>query len=85
MAVMQNEMSPGQSQRIQVEMDADRSVKIRVESHDECLGWYTSAALSLPMHQLALLEQAVEDLRKNMSPEGSLGDKIIPFPTQAAA
>jgi len=69
-----------QSQRIQVERESDRTVKIRVESHDPRLGWYTSASLSLPLHQMALLEQAIEEMRRgsdgNLPAEGN----IIPFP-----
>lgn len=69
-----------QSQRIQVEMEDDRTVKIRVESHDSNLGWYTSASLNLPLHQMALLEQAIEDMRRGSSAaEASVGS-IIPFP-----
>lgn len=68
-----------QSQRIQVELDGtDSRVKIRLENHDESLGWYLSGSLTLALHQLPLLEQAIGEMR--YVPDGSLEDKIIPFP-----
>ena len=75
-----------QSQRIQVEMERHRQgklVKIRVEHYDERLGWYTSGSLSLPLHQLPLLEQAVEEMRTYESSEETLSEKIILFPACA--
>jgi hypothetical protein len=81
-----------QSQRVQVEIETQGSgkcVKIRVESHDPCLGWYTSGSLGLPLHQLPLLEQAVRQLGCQAVSEDSggtphrgrpQGRKIIPFP-----
>jgi hypothetical protein len=72
-----------QSQRIQIEMERHQHgklVKIRVEHHDERLGWYTSGSLSLPLHQLPLLEQAVADMRAYEHSEKALSDKIIQFP-----
>jgi len=57
-----------------------RCVKIRVEHYDEHLGWYTSGSLSLPLHQLPVLEQAVEQLRKGASSGETGSEKIIPFP-----
>lgn len=69
------------AQRVQVEMHrhacGDR-VKIRMESYDEGLGWYTSGALTVPLHQLPLLEQAVQEMRR-AEPEEEYG-QIIPFP-----
>jgi hypothetical protein len=53
-------------------------VKIRVESYDQGLGWYTSGSLVVPLHQLPLLEQAVEDMRK--CPQEDEFADIIPFP-----
>jgi hypothetical protein len=70
-----------QSERIDVELELhplEKRVKIRVESHDERLGWYTAGSLSLGLHQLPLLEQAIEQLRAAQAAED--GDKIIPFP-----
>lgn len=69
------------SQRVQVELETRASgkrVKIRVENHDEGLGWYTSGALTLPLHELPLLEQAIADMR-GVPAEVDLAD-IIPFP-----
>jgi hypothetical protein len=71
-----------QSQRIQVERAAEDAVKVRIENHDERLGWYTSAAITLPLHQLALLEQALQDMRGLQDTTELVGgpDNIIPFP-----
>jgi len=69
------------SQRVQVQMERHpegKRVKIRVESYDAGLGWYTAGALTVPLHQLPLLEQAVEDMRR-VSPDDEFAD-IIPFP-----
>ena len=74
-----------QSQRVQVELEGygqAKCVRIRVESHDDCLGWYTSASVSVPMGQLPLLEQALAGLSRPRFCEGSA--KIIPFPGVAA-
>lgn len=73
------------SQRVQVQMERHplgKRVKIRVESYDQGLGWYTSGSLVVPLHQLPLLEQAVEDMRR-MPQEEEFAD-IIPFPGMAA-
>ena len=69
------------SQRVQVQLQQHphgKRVKIRIESFDEKLGWYTSGSLMLPLHQLPLLEQALEDMR-SASTEDQFAD-IIPFP-----
>ena len=69
------------SQRVQVEMETRASgkrVKIRVENHDEGLGWYTSGSLCLPLHELPLLEQAIADMRR--CPVNEEFADIIPFP-----
>jgi hypothetical protein len=76
---------PAQCQRIQVtwegERPRERRLKICLESHDDCLGWYTAASLSLPLHQLPLLEQALEQMRSvsrdSVEPQPN---NIIPFP-----
>jgi hypothetical protein len=68
--------SAEQSQRICVEMQTHGNrVKIRVEHHEERLGWYTAGSLSLPIHQLPLLEQAVAEMRSCQSCEQD--DKIV--------
>ena len=69
------------SQRVQVQLETrstGKRVKIRVENHDEGLGWYTSGALTLPLHELPLLEQALAEMR-SCPTEVECAD-IIPFP-----
>ena len=69
------------SQRVQVQMERHpqgKRVKIRVESYDAGLGWYTAGALTVPLHQLPLLEQAVEEMRR-VEIADEFAD-IIPFP-----
>ena len=69
------------SQRVQVQMERHpqgKRVKIRVESYDAGLGWYTAGALTVPLHQLPLLEQAVEDMRRVTLDDDFA--EIIPFP-----
>ena len=66
---------------MQVELERHASgnrVKIRVESHDEGLGWYTSGGLTLPLEELPLLEQAIEEMRSQCAREKY--GVIIPFP-----
>jgi hypothetical protein len=74
-------LSENAAQRVQVQMERHLEgsrVKIRVENYDAGLGWYTSGSVTLPLHQLPLLEQAVEDMRKvNVEEEFA---QIIPFP-----
>jgi hypothetical protein len=73
--------SAEQSQRIRVEMQTHpegNRVKIRVEHHEERLGWYTAGSLSLPIHQLPLLEQAMAELRSCEPCEQD--DKIVSIP-----
>ncbi|HEX7861954.1 MAG TPA: hypothetical protein VF773_16585 [Verrucomicrobiae bacterium] len=69
------------SQRVQVQMlphPHGKRLKIRIESFDEKLGWYTSGSLMLPLHQLPLLEQAVAEMR-SVNRKDEFAD-IIPFP-----
>lgn len=54
-----------------------KEVRIRLESYDDGLGWYSSGCLTLPLHQLPLLEQAIADMRHE--PIEEVAD-IIPFP-----
>ena len=85
--VVQPLESVDQLQRISVEMERhpqEQRVKIRVEHYEEKLGWYSAGSLSLPLHQLPLLEQAVETMRAIESSEESLSRKIIPFPGMTA-
>jgi len=77
-----------QSQRIQVEIErvsadaqpCDKRVKIRMENYDEILGWYSSGSLTLALHQLPLLEQAISEMRAGTADDVPFADKIIPFP-----
>jgi hypothetical protein len=55
-----------------------KQVKIRLERHDERLGWYTSGAMTIPLHQLPLLEQAIAEMRNCERSEEPC--TIIPFP-----
>lgn len=75
-------------QRIQVTKEAEgaaTTVKISLERYCECLGWYAAGALSIPLHQLPLLQQALDEMKvpdcieckEAISPV----KKIIPFPT----
>lgn len=71
------------AQRVEAQIERStlgQRVKIVVESHDAGLGWYPSGALTLPLHQLPLLEQAIEAMRRRPLEEEEYG-KIIPFPT----
>jgi hypothetical protein len=70
-------------QRIQVVLEPAERAKICLETYDDNLGWYTAASLSIPLHQLPLLEQAIERMRaRNAAPERP-GGKIVPFPGAA--
>ena len=72
------------SQRVQVQMERHpqgKRVKIRIENYDAGLGWYTSGSLTVPLHQLPLLEQAVEEMR-TLNREEEFAE-IIPFPGMA--
>jgi hypothetical protein len=74
------------SQRIDVQLERHsdgKRVKIRVENFDEKLGWYTSGSLMLPLNQLPLLEQAVEEMRSESTDDEFA--KIIPFPGMISA
>ena len=68
------------AQRIQVELKPrpeGKEVRIRLESFDNGLGWYSSGSLTLPLHQLPLLEQAIAEMRNEPLVETA---EIIPFP-----
>ena len=75
-------------QRIEVTKQvegAETTVKISLERYSEGLGWYAAGALSIPLHQLPLLQQALDEMKipdcveciEAISPV----KKIIPFPT----
>ena len=72
-----------QVQRVQVGVEGHASakrLKISVESYDEGLGWYPAGSLTIPMHQLPLLEQALQAIRHESALDNSTPGKIIPFP-----
>jgi hypothetical protein len=74
-----------QFQRMQVQIEqygSEKHVKIRMERHDDKLGWYTAGSISIPLCQLPLLEQAVAEMRAWERAEEA--SKIIPFPGCAA-
>ena len=70
-----------QCQRVHVEIEphhAGKCLKIRVESYDAGLGWYTAGCVTVPLHQLPLVEQAIDAMR-HISTEDEFAN-IIPFP-----
>ena len=82
MQLQESEVSV-QCQRIQVmveTMGGPKRFKICLESHEPSLGWYRAASLSIPLHQLPLLEQALESMRSIATSEEPASGKIIPFP-----
>ena len=74
---------PVQCQRIDVTLETSagsKRMKIFLESHDPSLGWYRAASLSIPLHQLPLLQQAIDRMRTIEPAEKPTGARIIPFP-----
>ncbi|HTD87331.1 MAG TPA: hypothetical protein VK850_12205 [Candidatus Binatia bacterium] len=68
-------------QRIQVFFEPSDRAKICLESYDDNLGWYTAASLSIPLHQLPLLEQAIERMRAlTANAQQAQGGNIIALP-----
>ena len=69
-------------QRIQVGLQGHgpaARLKICLQNHHESLGWYTAGCLSIPLHQVPLLEQALDRVRNHQasgesvdSPRGNL-------------
>jgi hypothetical protein len=85
--VAESHISP-RSERVQVAMEeggGSRRVKIRIESFDEKLGWYSSGALTLGLEQLPLVEQAIAEMRQIERARQQTTCEIIPFPPLAAA
>ena len=65
---------------------AEQVVRISLERHDDDLGWYTAGAMCIPLCQLPVLEQALDELSASQSftcTEAICGRKIIPFPLLA--
>lgn len=77
-----------QCQRLQVTRENAGEIKIVLERYDACLGWYPAGALTLPIHQLPLLQQALEGLDYPVCHADCDGrqcpEKIICFPTLLA-
>ena len=78
--------APGTGQpveRIQAELEQDPNgtrVRIFVEEYHEPRGWCLIGSISLPLSELPLLEQALQDMRAGTSSEEPEDCKIIPFP-----
>ena len=65
---------------------AEQVVRISLERHDDDLGWYTAGSMCIPLCQLPVLEQALDELSASQSftcTEAICGRKIIPFPLLA--
>lgn len=70
-----------QLQRVHVDVEGNsqfKRIKISVENYDEGLGWYSAGSLSLPLHQLPLLEQELQALRHE--PTAPSGSNVVLFP-----
>ena len=62
---------------------AEQVVRISLERHDDELGWYTAGSMCIPLCQLPVLEQALDELSASQSfacAQAMCGRKIIPFP-----
>jgi len=76
-------------QRVQVTRDtqgAEQVVRISLERHDVALGWYTAGSMCIPLCQLPVLEQALDELSASQGlkcTEAVCARKIIPFPLLA--
>ncbi len=76
-------------QRVQVSRDtqgAEQVVRITLERHDAALGWYTAGSICIPLCQLPVLEQALDELSASQClqcTEATCARKIIPFPLLA--
>jgi hypothetical protein len=93
---MESESNPFQQcQRVQVTRDtqgAQQVVRISLERHDTALGWYTAGSMCIPLCQLPVLEQALDELSasqcllctKAMCAETGCDRKMIPFPLLAS-
>jgi len=76
-------------QRVQVTRDtqgAEQVVRISLERHDDALGWYTAGSMCIPLCQLPVLQQALDEmsaLECLACTEKTCSRKIIPFPLLA--
>ncbi len=76
-----------QCQRVNVVRETqgtEKVIKIVLERYDETLGWYQAGALSVPLHQLPLMQQALSEFNVTDCHEECDGkncpSKIICFP-----
>ena len=70
-------------QRVQVDVEGAEGagrIKISLENHDPGLGWYAAASLIVPLHQLPLLQQALDTLSRQREGSGPESATIVPFP-----
>ena len=70
-------------QRVSVAVEGQnpaKRLKISLENFDQGLGWYAAGSLSIPLHQLPLLEQAIDELRQGEESSAAPSGTIIPFP-----
>lgn len=71
------------SERVQVDLEREfpeARVRLAVERYDDARGWCLVNSISLPLHQLPLLEQALEELRGGSHKKEAADRKIIAFP-----
>src|SRR5262245_25220849 len=62
---------------------AEQVVRISLERHNAALGWYTAGSMCLPLCQLPLLQQALDELSVPLCetcPDPTCTRKIVPFP-----
>ena len=69
-----------QTERVQITMEGAH-LKISVERFEECLGWYIAGSVSVPLHQLPLLQEQLASASSatgaNNSPERGLPENVI--------
>jgi hypothetical protein len=72
-----------QVQRIQATVEGlpeAKCLKICVENYDQGLGWYSGGSLTIPLHQVPLLEQALQAARAECPEAKDNSPTIVPFP-----
>jgi hypothetical protein len=72
-----------QMQRVQINVEGapdSKRLKISIENYDQGLGWYSAGALTVPIHQRPLIEQALEAWRDKSASDAADGNTIVPFP-----
>lgn len=63
-----------------VDTNEARKIKLRVETYNDGLGWYSSGSLMLGIEQLPLLEQAISQMRQMERARENHSCVILPFP-----